>query len=723
MPTCGDYTTRAQPRRRAEMAAQEPIFLRKTFEMVSACTKSEGENLACWSPTGETFIVKHPDTFSSVVIPKFFKHSKFSSFVRQLNFYGFRKVKSNASGAGVNSKWWEFKHDLFHRDKSHLLADMRRATHYGVAADKQEVEHLRSEVTRLRSHIDDMGDKIGQLTSLVESLSVEGHAGSGSSDITAAARPAGQSAASYRRGPTPPPGGDELCGVQAGLGRLSFGEFDASAGNQEEEEGEDLRFSLPPAVPAGACGVPDRSDLEDVEVGLGDDPALGSFLPLRARSRKRKLVRFDGVLANGGGSGGGGVVKQEAQGGGGRGGHSPAVVKQEMTVKQEMVVDPMDAESELAGGGAPGAYASASNSPLTAGTPSAEFVGGFGGGSGSSSGSGGGSSSNEFLHGFADQFLSTESPTASYMLPDRGSAGGGGGDFKAVSTSGDVAFSADATTGSRTIVVEGGAGCEAFSCVAPDGASLGGRGSGGGADDGNSSCCGGGGASSGRQACHAMEEEANVETCETGQACESSIPSPPPSLSLNTRSGQSAVVQMALQQQQKQQQQLLQLHGVEDAGGKSSGTAGPSPFPPPPLHTGEDLKEGLSALMNNPAFLAALTEKQRSSSSSSGSGSNRSSPTNNSAPAVAAAGAQTAESGARATVAEKGPARPRTRSGAVAAAASAMSAACSEGDGSRAPAGGGAGGAAGGGCSSGRSRGRGRGEFGQRFPRSEEACA
>ncbi|CAM9972494.1 unnamed protein product [Ectocarpus sp. 12 AP-2014] len=676
--------------------------------MVSACSKSDGENLACWSPTGETFIVKHPDAFSSVVIPKFFKHSKFSSFVRQLNFYGFRKVKSNASGAGVNSKWWEFKHDLFHRDKSHLLADMRRATHYGVAADKQEVEHLRSEVTRLRSHIDDMGDKIGQLTSLVESLSVEGHAGSGGD--TAAAGPAGQLAVSHRRGPTPAPGGDELCGLQAGLGRLSFG-FDASAGNQEED-GEDLRFSLPPAVPAGACGVPDRSDLEDVEVGLGDDPARGSFLPLRARSRKRKLVRFDGVLAKGSGSGGGGVVKQDVRGGGGGGGggHSPAVIKQEMAVKLEMVVDPMDADSELAGGGDLGAFASVSNPPL-AGTPSAEYVSGFGGGS----------SSNEFLHGFTDQFLATESPTASYMLPDRGA---GDGDFKAASTSGDVAFSAAATTGNWTSVVQGGAGCRACSCVSPDGGSLGGRGSGGGADNG--SCCCGGGTRSGRQARHAMEEEFNVETCETGQTGESSvpsIPSPPPSFSLNTRTGQSAVVQMALQQQQIQQQQQqqlqLQLHAVEDAGGKSSGAAGPSPFPPPPLRTGEEqLKEGLSALMQNPALLAALTEKQRSSYSRSGS--NRSSPTNNSAPTAAAAGPQTAESDARATVAEKGQARPRTRSGAVAAAASAMSAACSKGGGSCAPAGG-AGGAAGGGCSSGRSRGR--GEFGQRFPRSEEACA
>lgn len=35
--------------------------------------------------------------------------NKFSSFVRQLNFYGFRKVKSNITVEGHDTKWWEFK--------------------------------------------------------------------------------------------------------------------------------------------------------------------------------------------------------------------------------------------------------------------------------------------------------------------------------------------------------------------------------------------------------------------------------------------------------------------------------------------------------------------------------------------------------------------------------------------------------------------------------------
>lgn len=38
--------------------------------------------IACWSEDGETFVVKDPEKFETTIIPQFFKHSKFSSFVR-----------------------------------------------------------------------------------------------------------------------------------------------------------------------------------------------------------------------------------------------------------------------------------------------------------------------------------------------------------------------------------------------------------------------------------------------------------------------------------------------------------------------------------------------------------------------------------------------------------------------------------------------------------------
>jgi hypothetical protein len=42
--------------------------------------------IACWSEAGDSFIIKESNRFAEEVIPTVYKHNKFTSFVRQLNF-------------------------------------------------------------------------------------------------------------------------------------------------------------------------------------------------------------------------------------------------------------------------------------------------------------------------------------------------------------------------------------------------------------------------------------------------------------------------------------------------------------------------------------------------------------------------------------------------------------------------------------------------------------
>src|SRR5438128_1229542 len=60
-------------------------FVSKLFQMVNDAPNG----LIHWSTTGTAFIVTNPEEFSKFVLPHFFKHNNFSSFVRQLNMYGF----------------------------------------------------------------------------------------------------------------------------------------------------------------------------------------------------------------------------------------------------------------------------------------------------------------------------------------------------------------------------------------------------------------------------------------------------------------------------------------------------------------------------------------------------------------------------------------------------------------------------------------------------------
>ncbi|CAM9937216.1 unnamed protein product, partial [Phaeothamnion confervicola] len=73
-----------------------------------------------WTPSGMAFQVKDQEVFANEVLVRYYKHSKFSSFQRQLNLYGFRKViKGPEQGAYI--------HPGFQRAHPELLGEVRRA--------------------------------------------------------------------------------------------------------------------------------------------------------------------------------------------------------------------------------------------------------------------------------------------------------------------------------------------------------------------------------------------------------------------------------------------------------------------------------------------------------------------------------------------------------------------------------------------------------------------
>ena len=91
-------------------------FLLKLYQILE---NEEYKDIVQWGENGKYFIVKNVHDFTEKILPKYYKHNNYSSFIRQLNMYDFHKKKSNQNEH-------IFQHQNFIRNQQNLIKTIKR---------------------------------------------------------------------------------------------------------------------------------------------------------------------------------------------------------------------------------------------------------------------------------------------------------------------------------------------------------------------------------------------------------------------------------------------------------------------------------------------------------------------------------------------------------------------------------------------------------------------
>ncbi|XP_065180562.1 heat shock factor protein-like isoform X2 [Sycon ciliatum] len=146
-----------------------PFFLQKLWQIVC---DSSNDHLICWSEDGKAFFVLVPEQFAHTVLPQYFKHRNFSSFVRQLNMYGFHKLVATENGLTANGEEIGFSHPSFVQNKPELLDQIKRKVNArnaqvvqpGVQMSRDELGTMMKSLHELKSRQDQVVSALSSLT-------------------------------------------------------------------------------------------------------------------------------------------------------------------------------------------------------------------------------------------------------------------------------------------------------------------------------------------------------------------------------------------------------------------------------------------------------------------------------------------------------------------------------------------------------------------------------
>lgn len=131
-------TTGKHKRTASAGPSKRPVFVLKLWNILN---DPKNHEYIQWTPDGQNFTIMSKENFENIVLPKYFKHKNYSSFVRQLNMYGWHKVQDAKSGT-FNSKEEvrQFHSPNFIRGREDLLDNIVRNKATKGSDDEDETD-------------------------------------------------------------------------------------------------------------------------------------------------------------------------------------------------------------------------------------------------------------------------------------------------------------------------------------------------------------------------------------------------------------------------------------------------------------------------------------------------------------------------------------------------------------------------------------------------------
>jgi len=146
-------------------------FVQKTFTMITSCC----DKIARWTTDGEMFVIKNIERFEKEIIPQYFDHNQYTSFARQLNFYGFSKKQTKPiriSDCDSAANDVAYYNENFKRGRIDLLSNIVRRTRGSSGKTQRNVADLELKVAELTDKVEYLKNEVEQMNGFKERLSL-----------------------------------------------------------------------------------------------------------------------------------------------------------------------------------------------------------------------------------------------------------------------------------------------------------------------------------------------------------------------------------------------------------------------------------------------------------------------------------------------------------------------------------------------------------------------